>query len=273
MAHRSKLARIKCHYLAAIALFLPVTGIHAQTTAEADRVQVLERQLAAQKRLLYDWGGLLKYGSDNTELPPPAPGEHRVVFLGDQITESWGKGSAPFFPGKPYLNRGISGQTSSQLLVRFRQDVIDLHAKVVIILIGTNDIAGVHGPTTEEMVVDNLMTMSELASAHRIRVVLASVLPVCDCFVKSMARERWEGRISELNDEIKAYAKKNGLVYLDYYSAMANSGALEMKRELTSDGIVPNDAGYLTMAPLAEKAIANALEKNERTVSDREKFQ
>lgn len=245
-----------------VVFFLPISGGHAQSTAEADRIQALERQLAAQKRVLYDWGGLLKYGSDDTELPLPAPGENRVVFLGDQITELWGKGNAPFFPGKAYLNRGISGQTSSQLLVRFRQDVIDLHAKIVVILVGTNDIAGVHGPTTEEMVVDNLMSMTELASAHRIRVVLASVLPVCDCFVKSIARERWEGRIAELNQEIKDYAAKNGLVYLDYYSAMVDSRALEMKRELTSDGVLPNDAGYGAMAPLAEGAIARALGNN-----------
>ncbi len=220
--------------------------------------------MAAQKRVLSDWGGLLRYGSDNTELPAPAPGENRVVFLGDQITESWGKGNAQFFPGKPYLNRGISGQTSSQLLVRFRQDVIDLQAKVVVILVGTNDIAGVHGPATEEMILDNLMSMAELAGAHGIRVVLASTLPICDCFVKSIARERWQGRIADLNQEIRDYAAKSGSVYLDYYSAMAGVGGLEMKKELTTDGILPNDAGYNEMAPLAERAIAAALGKGDR---------
>jgi lysophospholipase L1-like esterase len=212
--------------------------------------------------LLRDWGGLVRYGSDNSELHPPAPGENRVVFLGDQITESWGEGNAQFFPGKPYLNRGIGGQTSSQLLVRFRQDVIELQPKIVVILAGTNDIAGVHGPATEEMIVENLMSMTELANAHGIRVVLASVPPVCDCFVKSTARQRWQGRIVELNGEIEDYAKKSGAVYLDYYSAMTAAGGLEMKKELTSDGILPNDAGYNVMAPLAERAIARALEKH-----------
>lgn len=256
---------MRCRLLTVAALFLATgfagaAGIQAQSS-DADRIQLLEKRLALQRRLLSDWGGLLRYGSDDTEVPPPAAGEKRVVFFGDQITESWGKGNALFFPGKPYLNRGVSGQTSSQLLVRFRQDVIELQPKVVVVLAGTNDIAGVHGPATEEMVVENLMSMTELAHMHGIRVVLASVLPVCDCFVKSVARERWEGRISELNEEIKDYAAKSGSVYLDYYSAMADSGGLEMKKELTSDGILPNDEGYNEMAPLAEKAIAKALEK------------
>jgi acyl-CoA thioesterase I len=236
-------------------------------TPDSDRIQSLERQVTQQKRLIADWGGLLRYGSDNTELPAPAPGENRVVFLGDQITESWGKGNAAFFPGKPYLNRGIGGQTSSQLLVRFRQDVIDLHSKVVVILVGTNDIAGIHGPATEEMVLDNLMSMTELAKAHQIRIVLASVPPVCDCFAKSVARERWQGRIVELNKEIEDYAAKSGSVYLDYYSALVGAGGLAMKRELTSDGILPNDAGYNTMASLAEKAIAKALERSNRELT------
>lgn len=233
-------------------------AVQAQTP-DADRIQLLEKQVTQQKRLIADWGGLLHYGSDNTELPSPGPGENRVIFLGDQITEAWGKGNAEFFPGKPYLNRGVSGQTSSQLLVRFRQDVIDLHPKVVIILVGTNDIAGVHGPTTEEMVVDNLMSMAELANMHQIRVVLASVLPVCDCFVKSIARERWQGRIAELNEQIRDYAAKSGSVYLDYYSALVSASGLDMKKELTSDGILPNDSGYSAMAPLANRAITKAL--------------
>lgn len=232
-----------------------------EQTPDASRLVVLERQLAAQKHQMMDWGGLLHYGSDNTELHPPGPGENRVVFLGDQLTESWGEGNAPFFPGKPYLNRGVAGQTTSQMLLRFRQDVIELQPKVVIILAGTNDIAGVHGPATEEMITENLMSMTELARAHGIEVVLASVLPVCDCFVKSIARQRWHGRIVELNEEIKDYADKSGCRYLDYYSALVDAGGFAMKKELTSDGILPDDAGYNVMAPLAEQAIQRALSK------------
>lgn len=226
---------------------------------ETDRERALQHEVARQRHLMMDWGGLLHYGSDNTELKPPAAGEKRVVFLGDQITESWGEGDAKFFPKRPYLNRGVAGQTSGQMLLRFRQDVIELQPKSVVILAGTNDIAGVHGPATEEMIAENLMSMTELSRVHGIAVVLASVPPVCDCFVRSVARQRWQGRISELNEEIKDYAEKSGAVYLDYYSAMVDSGGLAMKKELTSDGIVPNDAGYSIMAPLAERAIEKAL--------------
>lgn len=251
---------------AALAALLGIAGVSDSScawgqTPEADRIRLLERQLAAQKHQMMDWGGLLHYGSDNTELHPPGPGEDRVIFLGDQITESWGEGNPPFFPGKPYLNRGIAGQTSSQMLLRFRQDVIELQPKVVVILAGTNDIAGVHGPATEEMITENLMTMTELARAHGIEVVLASVLPVCDCFVKSMQRQRWHARIVELNDGIKDYANKSGCPYLDYYSAMVDAGGFAMKKELTSDGILPDEAGYNVMSPLAEQAIQRARSK------------
>src|ERR1044071_4190563 len=132
------------------------------------------------RHLLIDWAGLTRYGSENAELRLPKPGEDRVVFLGDQVTENWGQGSAKFFPGKPYLNRGIADQTSPQMLVRFRQDVISLHPKVVVIEAGTNDIASVTGPSTEGMIAENFTSMVELAKVNGIRVVLASVLPVCD---------------------------------------------------------------------------------------------
>jgi len=144
----------------------------------------LEQRLEAQRRMLADWAGLIRYGSENTELPPPAPGEDRVVFLGDEITEYWGRGAAKFFPGKPYLNRGIKGQTTPQMLVRFRQDVIALKPKVVVILAGMNDIASVTGPITQGMFAENIMSIVELAKANNIRVVLASITPVCDCFTK-----------------------------------------------------------------------------------------
>src|SRR5258706_1699711 len=208
------------------------------------------------RRLLLDWAGLTRYGSENTEIPPPAPGENRVVFLGDEITEQWGQGGAKFFPGKPYFNRGITRQTTPQMLVRFRQDVILLKPKVVVILAGSNDLAGVTGPATEGTMAENFISMAELAKVNGIRVVFASVTPVCDCFTKQTAL-RPQGKIISLNGWIRDYADRSGSIYLDYYSALADGRNL--KKELTRDGLLPNDAGYGVMAPLAEKAIAEAL--------------
>ena len=230
----------------------------AQTPDPEARIQALERRMAAQRHLLTDWAGLVRYGSEDAEIRPPAPTEDRVVFLGDEITELWGRGAAPFFPGKPYINRGIAGQTTPQMLVRFRQDVIALKPGVVVILAGANDLASVTGPATEGVMAENFMSMTELAKFNGIRVVLASVTPVCDC-VKSQTALRPQGKIIGLNGWIKDYAARSGSIYLDYYSAMADGRNL--KKELTSDGLLPNDAGYRVMAPLAEKAIAQALGK------------
>jgi lysophospholipase L1-like esterase len=214
----------------------------------------LEQEITAYRRVLMDFGGLTRYGSENAELRT----KPEVVFLGDEITENWGTGKAKFFPGKPYVNRGITRQTTEQMLVRFRQDVIDLQPKVVIIQAGTNDLASVLGPSTEGTMAEHFMSMVDLAHAHGIRVILASVTPVCDCFRKLTDR-RPAGKIIGLNGWLKEYAAKNNLVYLDYYSALAEGRA--MKKDLTSDGLTPNDAGYEKMAPLAEKAIAEALKK------------
>jgi lysophospholipase L1-like esterase len=233
-------------------------GLAGQDSS-ADRVKSLERELNQQQKASRDWGGLIRYGSDNSELPPPAKGETRVIFFGDQITDYWGRGNTQFFPGKPWLNRGIAGQTTDQMLIRFRQDVISLRPAAVVILGGLNDIAGLHGPATEETVLDNLISMAELARVNGISVVLASVTPVCDCFTKGAARQRWQERISELNELIEKYCDRTGAVYLDYYSAMAEEDNL--KKELTNDGVLPNDAGYRVMAPLAEQAIPKALNK------------
>ncbi|HKE04070.1 MAG TPA: SGNH/GDSL hydrolase family protein [Blastocatellia bacterium] len=224
----------------------------------ASMTAALEQRLEAQRRLLTDWAGLIRYGSENTELPPPAPGEDRVVFLGDEITEYWGRGAAKFFPGKPYLNRGIKGQTTPQMLVRFRQDVIALRPKVVVILAGMNDIASVTGPITQGMFAENVMSIVELARANNISVVLASLTPICDCFTKQTTL-RPQGKIIGMNGWLKEYAARSGSVYLNYYSAMADGRNL--KQELTGDGLLPNDAGYAVMAPLAEAAIAQALGK------------
>ena len=237
-----------------IVLLLPVFG---QTNDQAQTAQALASRLERQRRLLIDWGGLNRYGSEDTEIRTPKPGENRVIFLGDQITEDWGAdGNGQFFPGKPYFNRGIGGQTSAQMLVRFRQDVISLQPKVVVIEAGTNDLASLMGPSTEGTMSENFMSMTELAKVHGIRVVLASVLPVCDC-VRNQTALRPQGKIIGLNGWIKEYAGQSGSVYLDYYSALASGR--DFQKELTSDGLLPNQAGYAVMAPLAEKAIAQAL--------------
>jgi lysophospholipase L1-like esterase len=218
----------------------------------------LEQRLEAQRRLLSDWAGLIRYGSENTELPRPVAGEDRVVFLGDEITEYWERGKAKFFPGKPYLNRGIESQTTPQMLVRFRQDVIALKPKVVVILAGMNDIASLVGPITQGMFAENIMSIVELAKANGIRVVLASLTPVCDCYTKQTLL-RPQGKIIGINGWLKEYAATSGSVYLDYYAALAEGR--NFKKELTDDGLLPNNAGYAVMAPLAEAAIAKAMGK------------
>lgn len=204
------------------------------------------------RKLLHDWAGLTRYGSENTELRAPGPGEQRVVFIGDEITENW----AAFFPGKPYINRGIAHQTTGQMLVRFHQDVIALRPAVVVIQGGLNDIAGFAGPATERTIGENITSMSDIAKANGMRVVIASATPVCDCFKKQTAL-RPQGKIIGLNGWIKDFAAEKGIVYLDYYSALAEGR--NFKQDLTTDGFVPNAAGYRAMAPLAEQAIERAL--------------
>ena len=216
-------------------------------------------QLQRAHQALNDFAALARYRDANAGTPPPAAGEDRVVFMGDSITDGWGKGKAPFFPGKPYFNRGISGQTTPQMLIRFRPDVIQLQPKVVVTLAGTNDIAGNTGPETLQNIEDNLTSMSELAKAHGIRVVLASVMPICDS-LRQQSTRRPPQQIVTLNDWIKSYTAKNGFVYLDYYSATVDGSGM-FKQELTYDCLHPNDAGYAVMAPLAERAISEALRK------------
>ena len=237
---------------------LVLLGVAGCLSAQKPTREELEREITAQRRLLNDWAGLTRYGSENTELKLAA-NENRVVFIGDEITENWGEGEAKFFPGKPYFNRGIARQTTPQMLVRFRQDVISLKPKVVVIQAGTNDIAGAAGPITEAMAGENFMSMVELAKAHGIKVVLASLTPVCDCF-RNLTGRRPAGKIIGMNGWLKGYAAQSDSVYLDYYSALVDGRA--MKKELTVDGLIPNDAGYEKMTTLAEKAIAEALSHN-----------
>jgi lysophospholipase L1-like esterase len=234
----------------------------AQTTTpppDDAGISKLRTQLESNQRILQDWPNLTRYHNDNAQLAPPADGENRVVFMGDSITDGWGRQYGQFFPGKPYVNRGISGQTTPQMLIRFRPDVIALKPKVVVFLAGTNDIAGNTGPMTLEAIEDNFVSMAELAQANSIKVVLSSVMPVCD-YIKPQTERRPPEKIIALNVWIKDYAAKNGFVYLDYYSAMLDDKQM-FRKELTYDGLHPNDAGYEVMGPLAEKAIAAALAK------------
>jgi lysophospholipase L1-like esterase len=218
----------------------------------------IRRRAAQEEKLHNDWANLERFRDANSKLSPPVNNENRVVFLGNSITEGWAPHFATMFPGKPYIGRGIGGQTTPQMLVRFRQDVIDLKPKVVVILAGTNDIAGNTGPSTLEMIEDNLASMAELAKSNGIRVVLSSVLPVYDYPWKPGLQPA--PKIIALNKWMKDYAGKHGAVYIDYHSAMSDERG-GMRKELANDGVHPNEAGYRIMAPLAERAIAEALRK------------
>ena len=202
-----------------------------------------------------DWPNLGKYREDNARVLELPPGGDRVVFLGDSITEIWSQ-RGTIFKAKPYINRGISGQTTPQILLRFRPDVVALKAKVVLILAGTNDVAGNTGPSTPEMIEGNLASMAEIARENQIRVVLSSILPAFDYPWKPGMQPA--EKIVGLNQWIKAYAEKHHCVYLDYFTPMAD-GRHGMKAEYSEDGVHPNAAGYAVMEPLAEKAIAQAI--------------
>jgi lysophospholipase L1-like esterase len=203
-----------------------------------------------------DWANLNRFREENEKLGPARTCEDRVVFMGNSITEGWITQMPEFFAGRPYINRGIGGQTTPQMLIRFRQDVIHLRPKVVVILAGINDIAGNTGPSTLEMIEDNLHSMTELAQVNGIQVVLCSVLPAYD-FPWRPGQEPAE-KVVELNRRIQAYASRVGAVYCDYFSAMADERN-GLPAALSDDGVHPNREGYAIMAPLVEKAIARAL--------------
>lgn len=207
------------------------------------------------QKLLTDFGNLERFSAADTALPTPAADENRVVFMGDSITQGWKIDES--FPGKPYINRGISGQTSPQMLVRFRQDVVDLKPKVVIILAGTNDVAGNTGPMTPEETESNLASMADLATENGIRVVLCSILPAFD-FPWRPGLEP-APKIALLNAWIKGYAAAKGYVYVDYYSAMKDERG-GLPPTLSRDGVHPLPPGYAIMAPLAEAGIEKALQ-------------
>ena len=250
-----------------LAVIFVAAVTHGQNTAAgaagtsvitADQLVRLERA----ETKLKDWPNLGRYRDANSKVMPPTKGESRVVFMGDSITDSWKL--AEYFPGKPFINRGISGQTTPQMLIRFRPDVIALKPKVVVILAGTNDLAGNTGPTSMEAIEDNLRSMAELAMANGIRVVFASVLPISDhnknrdgvAIVRSTGRP--PEKINAINKWMKSYAEQTKQIYLDYFSAMADEKGY-LREELSNDGLHPNAKGYEIMKPLAEQAINAAL--------------
>ena len=252
-----------------------VASAQAQTTqAPASNVSpdcadlpVLTGRIERADKILSDWPNLTRYADANAALSPVTKFELRVVFMGDSITDAWVSPEyGGFFPGKPYVDRGISGQTTPQMLVRFRQDVIDLKPRVVVILAGTNDLAGNTGPMTVAQTEQNLASMAELARANKIRVVLASVLPVSNYGHDrqgnplDMRTNRPPEKILELNAWIKEYTTTNRHTYLDYFSAMVDPQGL-LQRDLSEDGLHPNAKGYAVMGPLAEQAIRLALKK------------
>lgn len=244
----------------------PAPAAQSPTAANASCPELATALTAVMGRdmRMRDWADMARYREPNRTLAAPAAGEARVVFMGDSITDGWQQPRyGGFFPGKPYVDRGISGQTTPQMLLRFRRDVIDLRPKAVVILAGTNDIAGNTGPMTNEEIQGNLASMSELAHAHKIKVVMSSVTPVSEYHVANprvapQTTTRPMARIKALNDWMKSYAAANGDVYLDYFSAMIDDKGL-MRAELTEDDLHPNAKGYAVMAPLAEAAIARAL--------------
>lgn len=199
-----------------------------------------------------DWANLARYNASDAQLDILPAGTNQVIFMGDSITDHWNL--ADFFPNKSYINRGISGQTTPQMLVRLRPDVINLQPYVVIILAGTNDIAGNTGFETLSTIEGNLASMTELLSAHNISVIMASITPVCGAVVGSRPPQE----ILAANDFIKQYAANNSHIYLDYFSALVGADGL-LRPELTGDCLHPNATGYSLMAPLAEAAIEQAL--------------
>ena len=243
-------------------LLAGVSSVAAQSSA--DPCAEAKTRLTQAENRLKDWPQLARYHDANEKLAPAAKTDSRVVFMGDSITDSWQNPKfGGFFPGKPYVDRGISGQTTPQMLIRFHPDVIALHPKVVVILAGTNDIAGNTGPMTLEAIQENLISMADLAKANSIKVVFASVLPISDYDQRDgkpiiRSTQRPPEKIRALNEWMKTYAANNKLTYLDYYSAVVDDKGF-LRDELSDDGLHPNQKGYEIMAPLAEAAIARAL--------------
>ena len=201
-----------------------------------------------------DWANLGYYEKRNRELGLTGENEKRIVFMGDSITEEWSNLYPEFFSGNNYINRGIGGQTTPQMLIRFKPDAIDLKPDVIVILAGTNDIAGNTGPSTVRMITDNIFSMAELAIAYDIIVVLASILPV---YQYSWADDVIDppSMIDSVNSKIKEYVENQGLIYLDFYSSMVDDQK-GLKLDYTGDGVHPNEAGYKVMSAIADDIIS-----------------
>jgi lysophospholipase L1-like esterase len=234
-----------------LSVTLPSTGFAGLDQYRSSRIAVYTD----------DYGQLARYRDANAALKAPTLGENRVIFFGDSITDIWKLDES--FPGKPYVNRGIGGQTTSQMLVRFRQDVINLQPKIVVILAGTNDIAGNSGPISNEDIEANYASLADLARANNIRAIFSSVLPVHNYTPKSQDffAQRPIDRILALNKWLKDYCAANNLIYIDYFPAMIDDKGL-LKRDLADDGLHPNKAGFAIMAPMAGKAIEKVLPSN-----------
>jgi lysophospholipase L1-like esterase len=214
---------------------------------------LMEQSIIAQEQ---DWANFNRYKEDNIKVGLPAPDVLRVVFMGNSITEGWKDINPDFFKDKPYIDRGISGQTTPQMLVRFRADVVNLKPKVVVILAGTNDIAGNTGPSTLEMIENNIASMVEIAKANNIKVVLCSVLPAYDYPWKPGLQPA--EKIVNLNKWIEDYSEKNKIAYADFFTPMADKRN-GLKKEYSEDGVHPNLDGYKVLNPIVEQAISEAL--------------
>lgn len=249
----------KCLTLSACCLVLSAVAARAQMVTDYNPPKAncclpsAAHNLAEQ---LLDWNQLGRYHADDERLKsaPVVPG--RVVFMGDSITDGWNL--ARYFPGKPYVNRGISGQTTSQMLVRMFPDVIDLHPAVMIVLAGTNDIAQNTGPETATMIEENFEAMTELAQKHGIKVVLCALTPVSDYTASKQTEHRPPVQIRELNQWIREYSEKSRALFCDYYSAVLDDKGF-LREGYSNDGLHPNDKGYQLMVPVAEGAIEKAL--------------
>jgi lysophospholipase L1-like esterase len=240
----------------------------AQTPTPSPDALTVEKQRADRIQARFnDFAQLARYREANSKLAPPAKDENRVVFMGDSITDGWKL--AEYFPNQPFVNRGISGQTTSQMLLRFRPDVIDLKPKAVVILAGTNDIAGNTGPMTLEQIEENIASMVELAHANGINVVLSSILPVSDYNTNKEGKpivrtvQRQPAQILALNTWIKNFCAERKLVYLDYFSATVDDKGF-LKAEIANDGLHPNAEGYKIMQKLAAEAVAKALKMKQK---------
>jgi lysophospholipase L1-like esterase len=244
---------MKLYSLGLVFLVLSVSA-----TAQTIKADTVTYPIAASIKEDFkdDWAALSHYRKENALLAPAKAGEDRVVFLGSSIFEFWKDKMPEFFEGKPYLDRGISGQISPQLLIRFRQDVIDLHPKAVIILAGSNDISGSTGHVTNKTILDNIASMAELAQLHHIKVILCAYLPVNEYPWRKGLKPAT--KIIALNKEIRAYAQANNFTLLDYFTPLVDEHNGQ-QAALTTDGVHPNREGYKIMAQVTEAAIQKAL--------------